>query len=326
MKKITSLILLTLLLTFGFTFSQTTVETFNTPGTGTFTVPPGVNEITVETWGGGGRGGSGNQINNPGGFNPNFGTYGGGGGGAYSRQTINVFSGQVINYTVGAGSTGTSAGGTSRASSLNTVFVRAVGGNSVSNNSTAGATGGQAGSGIGSVRFSGGNGVATAILPGGGGSSAGSSQNGSNASGTNGGAAPLNGGDGGTATNSPATPSSQLSGDQPGGGGAGSVYFNDGITVVGGIGGPGGNGSVILSYVIDNTDTDGDGVPDFADLDDDNDGILDLDECGPINGELTYEFYDSVPNGNTVDNIPNTNPDFSGTISNFDVTALSNSL
>ncbi|NEV95090.1 hypothetical protein G3567_13190, partial [Psychroflexus sp. YR1-1] len=56
----------------------------------------------------------------------------------------------------------------------------------------------------------------------------------------------------------------------------------------------------------------------------DNDGILDADEI--LNGHLSYEFYDSVPAGNTVDNIPTTAPDYSGNVSDFDVTALSNSL
>jgi len=71
-------------------------------------------------------------------------------------------------------------------------------------------------------------------------------------------------------------------------------------------------------------DTDGDGVLDPDDLDDDNDGILDVDECNAIEtaGELSYELYDGAPNGLTVDNIPSTGADETGTISDFDVTSL----
>jgi len=216
----------------------------NTPGTYTFTVPAGVTQVTVETWGAGGRGGSGTQANLP---SPNdaFGTYGGGGGGAYSRSTLNVTPGQILTYVVGAGSTSTAAGGFSRASLGGTVVVRANGGSSVGNNSTAGATGGLASAGVGTTRFTGGNGAARATLPGGGGSSAGTAANGNNASGTTGGSAPTGGGDGGTATNNSGTPPSQLAGTQPGGGGAGAVYSNTGA---GGVGGPGGNGRVQLFY------------------------------------------------------------------------------
>ncbi len=223
--------------------SQTIVQ--NTPGTYTFTVPAGVTEVTVATWGAGGRGGSGNQTNLPA-PNDGFGTYGGGGGGAYSRSVIAVTPGQVITYVVGAGSTTAAAGGFSNATLGGTVIVRANGGNSVANNATAGATGGIATTGIGTVRFAGGNGAARVTLPGGGGSSSGTAVNGNNASGTAGGTAPAGGGNGGTASNSSATPPAQLAGAQPGGGGAGSVYSNTGA---GGVGGPGGNGRVQLSFI-----------------------------------------------------------------------------
>jgi len=70
-------------------------------------------------------------------------------------------------------------------------------------------------------------------------------------------------------------------------------------------------------------DFDSDSVPDFIDLDDDNDGILDNDESNLILGELNYEYYDLVPTGNTVDNIPTTGALATGTVSDFDVSALS---
>ena len=72
----------------GFNFS-----TYTTPGTNTFTVPPGVYSLTAEVWGGGGGacGGAG----------------GGGGGGAYSYCTLSVSPGQNYKINVGAGGKGT---------------------------------------------------------------------------------------------------------------------------------------------------------------------------------------------------------------------------
>lgn len=70
-------------------------------------------------------------------------------------------------------------------------------------------------------------------------------------------------------------------------------------------------------------DSDDDGVIDLVDRDDDNDGVSDAVECGGI---LNYEFYDNVPAGNTVDNIPVSGADFTGEISDLDVTALASSL
>ena len=69
-------------------------------------------------------------------------------------------------------------------------------------------------------------------------------------------------------------------------------------------------------------DTDGDGYADANDLDDDNDGILDSEELASCYGTLRYEFYDLVPPGNTVDNIPTTGALSEGSVSSFDVDAL----
>ena len=76
-------------------------------------------------------------------------------------------------------------------------------------------------------------------------------------------------------------------------------------------------------------DRDGDGVEDSVDIDDDNDGILDIDEdiCSGglgTTGRLRYQFYDSVPAGNTVDNISEGSATAAGTgfVSDFDVAAL----
>ncbi len=68
-------------------------------------------------------------------------------------------------------------------------------------------------------------------------------------------------------------------------------------------------------------DSDSDNVIDSVDVDDDNDGILDINESD-CNGEISYEFYDLSPVGNTVDNIPTTGALATGTFSSFDVDAL----
>ncbi|WP_417431877.1 PA14 domain-containing protein [Halpernia sp.] len=75
------------------------------------------------------------------------------------------------------------------------------------------------------------------------------------------------------------------------------------------------------------TDSDGDGFNDICDLDDDNDGILDVDEGAAllVHRSLSYEFY-NTNSGNNVDNIPTTGATKTGVISNFDVTALANSI
>ena len=73
---------------------------------------------------------------------------------------------------------------------------------------------------------------------------------------------------------------------------------------------------------ISGTDTDGDGMVDICDQDDDNDGITDLNEMGGSSGSLSYEFYEGIPSGNTVDNIPTSNALKSGTISEINVTNL----
>lgn len=214
-----------------FSIAQTT-ETFTTSGT--FTVPAGVTEITVEAWGGGGRGGSRTSGNNQ--------SYGGGGGGAYSSETTTVTSGQTITVVVGAGSNSISSGGVSSASLGGAIFVSAVGGSSVPDNSTNGASGGLASAGVGTVRFSGGNGAnANGSNGGGGGSSAGISANGNNATNFNGATAPTGGGNGGNGTVGAGNGSTGIS---PGGGGGGAR--REGGT--GGVGGSGANGLVRITY------------------------------------------------------------------------------
>lgn len=73
-------------------------------------------------------------------------------------------------------------------------------------------------------------------------------------------------------------------------------------------------------------DNDNDGIADETDLDDDNDGILDAVETSVCVNGLSYEFYNSTPSGDTVENIPTTGADFTGIATDFDVNGLANTL
>ena len=122
----------------------------------TFTVPFGVNSITVEVWGagGGGAGAGGNTSNGR----------AGGGGGAYTRYVLSlVVAGASYTVNVGQGGSGANNPGGIGGSSVfllgNTIIARASGGQG-GNGNTAGA-GGTAASGLptaGSTRYSGGSG------------------------------------------------------------------------------------------------------------------------------------------------------------------------
>ncbi|MFA7467751.1 MAG: DUF11 domain-containing protein [Desulfotomaculaceae bacterium] len=215
------------------------VQTFTTTGGHTWTAPPGVTRILVETWGGGGRGG-----NVTSGF-LSANTSAGGGGGAYSRSVLTVGSGTYY-INVGAGRTGDSGqpGGDSWFHSSNTAptstaGVLAKGGTSRSgNNINDSVLGGAAGSGYGEVKFSGGN------SDGGGGSSAGTEANGNNGSGNTGGGAPTGGGAGG---NRPASGNNGGSaGSTPGGGGGGA---RSGFLGGNQNGGDGANGQVRITIL-----------------------------------------------------------------------------
>jgi hypothetical protein len=68
--------------------------TYTSPGTGTWSVPPGCTGIiTVEAWGAGGG-----ASNTSGGYSS-----GGGGGGTYAKSLETIPPGTVLTYTVGAG-------------------------------------------------------------------------------------------------------------------------------------------------------------------------------------------------------------------------------
>ncbi|MGE5317769.1 MAG: hypothetical protein ACM3ME_07215, partial [Chloroflexota bacterium] len=124
--------------------SVNTSTPFTTPGAFTWTCPAGVTSITVECWGGGGKGGS---VNGP---NPQVG--GGAGGGGYSKLVnYTVVPGNTYNGFVGGGSTANNTpGGDSWF--INNTTVLARGGNSVTTmNSPTGAIGGAVG--IGTAGF-----------------------------------------------------------------------------------------------------------------------------------------------------------------------------
>lgn len=214
-------------------FSQTqTTQTFNTSGT--FTVPAGITSITVEAWGGGGKGGS----------RTTTGVAGGGGGGAYSKGTLPVTPGQSYNFTVGAGSSTTAAGGDSW---FNTASIlMAKGGSSVANDNLSGASGGLAGAGVGTLKYNGGTGGSAssgANTSGGGGSSAGSASVGTNGNSNIGGIAPLDGGNGADGLSSSGNGNG---GSNPGGGGGGA---RSGTMTTNRNGGNGGNGQIRISYI-----------------------------------------------------------------------------
>ena len=206
-------------------------QTITSTSTTTFRIPIGVTSVTVEVWGGGGKGGS----------TSNGTECGGGGGGAYSRSVLTVVSGNTYNLSVGAGSTGTSAGGDSYF--INTTTLLAKGGNSVANNSATGVSGGAAGSGAGDVTRSGGGGAngSNSNYGGGGGSSAGTALNGVTATNQNGANAPAGGGDGGDGRSGSSGPGS--AGSVPGGGGGGCRASSSSQS-----GGNGANGQIIISW------------------------------------------------------------------------------
>lgn len=93
-------------------FRQST-QTFNEPGTYTFTVSAGVASITVQAWGAGS--GSGNGGN-------------GGGGGGYAKSTFADTPGSTYYYTVGVSGLANNNGGNLSFESSTTPSLVASGG------------------------------------------------------------------------------------------------------------------------------------------------------------------------------------------------------
>ncbi|GAB1451512.1 hypothetical protein MASR2M47_15680 [Draconibacterium sp.] len=213
----------------GMGIEATGSQDFDTPGTYTFTIPPGVTSISVEAWGSG-AGGNNN-------------TNRGGGGGAYAgNYTLSVTAGTTYTVTVGAGAA-VGTGDNGQASSFGSVIIAA---------GAVGANGGTIAASTGSVRRAGGNGGSSSGNGGaGGGGSAGGGGNGGNGGGTSN----NTGGVGGTA-------GSAGSGTAGATGGAGGNRNNNGDNgnYPGGGGGErgesgtssggGGDGRVILNWNI----------------------------------------------------------------------------
>ncbi len=219
-----------------FSLNAQTVQTFTTSGS--WTCPPGVTSIMVETWGGGGAGGGGAA-------NPSVG--GGGGGGAYTLTgSVAVTSGTTYNYIVGTGGVGTTGVGPSgSASSFNALYTANFGTGGGTGAATATAGAGGAGS------FSGGNGAAGSVAlstAGGGGGGAGSGANGGAAAAATGGTGGTGGG--GTGGNGRTTTGGiGLAGTALGAGGGGA-FANSSTTRKGG---NGANGQVRITYTINCT-------------------------------------------------------------------------
>lgn len=229
---------------------------FSTPGTTTWTVPAGVNLISVEAWGAGGGGSKG--------FSSLKGT--GGGGGGFASGSLAVHPGDIISVTVGAGGAGAtvagngSNGGNSIVTFSSNTLIAFGGGGAKSDNVPSG-TGGTGGNGslAGAWTFTssycGGFGAnltaPTASTPGGGaGGGAGQNGNGKNAGNATSNCSTAGGGpSGGSATGSGGAGgaggtinSNGVSGSTYGGGGGGNAGT--------GSGGDGANGYVTISYAL----------------------------------------------------------------------------
>jgi hypothetical protein len=208
-------------------------------GTGTFTVPGGVNSIVVECWGAGGAGGGTTANTQYGG--------GGGAGGSYAKKTISVVPGNTYTVTVGGIATGTTTAGANGNSSwfgtIGTVYAEGGAGGAAPNGGTAAGGTGSFTNNIGDIVYAGGNGAdGNTTLSGGGGGGGGSTGSGGDASGTtagtgttlnggNGGGGLTAGGDGNTGTNY-------------GGGGSGAFVNN----TTNRNGGNGAAGLVVISW------------------------------------------------------------------------------
>lgn len=81
-------------------YPSTGSKEWNSPGTYTWKVPPGVNSITVDMVGGGGGGGGSSEVGSGGGGG------GGGAGGYYTGATMAVTPGETLTIVVGGGGDG----------------------------------------------------------------------------------------------------------------------------------------------------------------------------------------------------------------------------
>lgn len=211
---------------------------------GTFYVPAGVTEITVEMIGGGGRGGN----------RTSSGRSGGGGGGAYSSIIIPVTPGEPIGVFVGPGGNQTNPNGGNSFITRNPSLPYPSGTILYASGGSAGLDGGSVtlsgGSGgtldprPGRISYNGGDGAAsTSSSSGGGGSAGGNNGPGNNGTNPDEGTDPSGiGGPGGAGNNSNNSNGLSPSSGFGGGGGGGRR------TGTNGLGGNGANGIVIISY------------------------------------------------------------------------------
>ncbi len=263
-----TIIALTKSTTVSATFKATSKYTFETPGAGSWTVPEGVTSITLKTWGAGGAGGS--AYSGVATANTQA-RAGGGAGGSFASKTMVVTPGQVINYTIGAGGNGSTAGfehqsygaagGNTEATLNSETIILALGGTGGQNvsitNLVYGGIGGIApttGS-IGDVIFYGGNGGnAGAGGSGGGGGSAGAEGAGGNGGLAIAGAAGLGGGAiGGSGSNSNTILPN--AGTIPGSGGGGAVIRNNGDATLNGMHRSGAKGADGKLEILINSET-----------------------------------------------------------------------
>jgi len=234
------------------------------PGTGSFTIPNGVDSVFVSVWGAGGAGGGASNdsiaVQSRG---------GGGAGGNYAGVKVKVTAGQVVSYNLGAGGKAAPSGfadktveeiqnGDTSIVLLDEVTIALAmggpGGQNIAGTFTSGKGGVAPQSGnVGDILFYGGNGAsANANGTGGGGGSAGSLGNGGNAgsyigssfqpstagvAGAGGGAI---GASGGNSTNV------GKAGNNPGAGGSGAAVRASANKTM--AAGEGANGKIVLAF------------------------------------------------------------------------------
>lgn len=213
-------------------------EVINTPGSGNWTVPAGVYDVTVECRGAGAAGRASTLT---------AGAPAGGAGG-YARSTVPVTPGDVIPYTVGAGgisnATPGSEGDGGDTSFGSPMVVLAKGGDKAADASIGG-RGGVDTEGIGQDRGRGGNGGNSSGTPAGGAGGGGAAGIGANGlSGDPAGASPGAGGSGGGGGGdggAGGAGAAGVAGNAPGGGGGGGGAGTH-------LGGDGAAGSIIRTY------------------------------------------------------------------------------
>lgn len=228
------------------------------PGSGSITIPIGVDSVSIKIWGGGGAGGSASNdsiaLQSRG---------GGGAGGSFAGVKKKVTAGQVLSYTLGAGGLAAPSGfanysvdavqngGLSKVSLDSEMIAFAVGGPGGQNiagafTSGSGGISPQTGN-IGDIVFYGGKGATgNSTGTGGGGGSAGAKGKGGDAiTGSNSyGIAGVDGGaEGGKGINSTNVGNA---GKVPGAGGSGAAVRASANTSL--KGGSGGNGKIIFSF------------------------------------------------------------------------------